>query len=484
MNMYKKIKQYCEKYSMLEQDSRVVVGISGGPDSVCLLDFLYELKKERNLSIYAVHVHHGLREKTADQDERFTRELCKRYNIPYYCFYENVKERAIREKRSVEEAGRLCRYERMEQVRKETKSGYIAVAHHANDQAETVLFHLIRGSGVEGLKGMLPKREHIIRPFLNVTKQEILEQLQIRKLPYQIDETNAETTYTRNKIRNQWIPMMEQVNQEAVAHICETAKVMAMANDYIQKEREKAYNNCLMTEQREKDGTIQEIQFAIKRLKEQHPFLRLEVFKEMLSYLIGSGSIEKVHIEQINRLIEGETGKKLSLPKSYIAKKQYDTLIIEKKREEKNGTIQGYVYELEVPSSVYIEEIGIQITLSFVDSHKILKKWEDFDQRISKETYKKMFDYDKIRGRLQLRTRKAQDKLSIDESGKHKSLRRFFIDEKIPREQRERFPILADEEGILWLLGRRIGAKYKVDMTTKQILLVEYEKRTKETKNG
>ena len=180
MNMYKKIKQYCEKYSMLEQDSRVVVGISGGPDSVCLLDFLYELKKERNLSIYAVHVHHGLREKTADQDERFTRELCKRYNIPYYCFYENVKERAIREKRSVEEAGRLCRYERMEQVRKETKSGYIAVAHHANDQAETVLFHLIRGSGVEGLKGMLPKRAHIIRPFLNVTKQEILEQLQIR----------------------------------------------------------------------------------------------------------------------------------------------------------------------------------------------------------------------------------------------------------------------------------------------------------------
>ena len=482
--MYKKIKQYCEKHGMLEQDSRVVIGISGGPDSVCLLDFLCELKKERNLSLYVVHVHHGLRGESADQDEQFVRNLCKQYEVPYYCFYEKVKERADREKISIEEAGRLCRYEKMEQVRKETKSDYIAVAHHANDQAETILFHLVRGSGIEGLKGISPKREHIIRPFLNVTKQEILEQLKKKHLSYRIDETNEEIVYTRNKIRHQWIPMMQQVNEEAVQHICQAAELMAIANDYIKQESNKAYESCLVTEQRCKDGTIQMFQFSVQRLQENHLFLRLEIIKKILCQLIGARQITTVNINQINQLLEGETGKTISLPKGYIAKKQYEILILEKNKEERMEEKEGYVYELEVPSDMYIDEIGGEIRLSLLENDRIWKKEQDFEQRISKETYKKMFDYDKIKGRLQLRTRRAHDRLSIDGLGRHKSLRRFFIDEKIPREQRDVFPILADEDGILWLLGYRIGAKYKVEVTTKRILLVEYEKRTKETKNG
>ena len=482
MNMYKKIKQYCEKHDMLEQDSRVVVGISGGPDSVCLLDFLSEWKKERNFTIYAVHVHHGLRGETADRDEQFTRELCEKYGISYYCFYEEVKERARREKISVEEAGRLCRYERMEQVRKETNSDYIAVAHHGNDQAETILFHLVRGSGVEGLKGILPKRERIIRPFLCVTKKEILEQLEKRNLSYQIDETNEEVIYTRNKIRNQWIPMMEEVNGEAVQHICQTAELLGFANDYIKEESQKAYKNCLIVEQKSVNHKERNIHLSIKELEKNHPFLKREVIKDSLSKLIGAGQVTSKQIESISRLAKGDTGKEIGLPKGFHVKKQYDSLIFEKKDKKEEKT--GYCYDLEIPSSSYIEEIDGEIQLRILELSTFEKNERDFEQIISKETYKKMFDYDKIKGRLQLRTRRSHDELSIDELGKHKSLKRFFIDEKIPRDRRDVLPILADEKGILWLLGYRIGAMYKVGITTKRILVVEYKKRTKETKNG
>ena len=137
-----------------------------------------------------------------------------------------------------------------------------------------------------------------------------------------------------------------------------------------------------------------------------------------------------------------------------------------------------------VPSSTYIQEMQGEIRLTLFDASSLWQNEQDFEQRISKDIYKKMFDYDKIKGRLELRTRRSHDVLSMDEFGRHKSLKRFFIDEKIPRQERETLPILADEKGILWLLGYRIGAMYKVEVTTKRVLLVEYEKRTKETKNG
>ena len=479
--MYRRIEQYCKKYRILEQDSRVVIGISGGPDSVCLLDFLCKIRREKNLTLYGVHIHHGLRGESADQDEQFTRQLCKQYEVPYYCFYEQVKERAEREKMGIEEAGRLCRYERMEEVRRKTGSDFIAVAHHGNDQAETVLFHLIRGSGLEGLKGILPKRDRIIRPLLCVTKKEILEYLNENALSYQIDETNMQSIHTRNKIRNQWIPMMEEMNQEAVAHLCQTAELMALASDYITKERELAYKKCVVMEESEENNDRKSICLSVPKLQREHIFLQLEILKYSLYQFFGGQNIGVVHIEGLKKLLDGETGKEVSLPKGVIAKKQYDKLLLSNRKEEKK---EGYCYELMVPSSTYIQEMQGEIRLTLFDASSLWQNEQDFEQRISKDIYKKMFDYDKIKGRLELRTRRSHDVLSMDEFGRHKSLKRFFIDEKIPRQERETLPILADEKGILWLLGYRIGAMYKVEVTTKRVLLVEYEKRTKETKNG
>ena len=170
--MYHRVKKFCKQHHMFAKGSKIIVGVSGGPDSICLLDMLCRMREEEQITIIAVHIHHGIRGHTADRDEAFTKEFCQQKKVACYCFHETVEERAKKEKISIEEAGRLCRYERMEQVRVATKSDVIAVAHHENDQAETVLFHLVRGSGLEGLCGMLPKWDRIIRPLLCITREE------------------------------------------------------------------------------------------------------------------------------------------------------------------------------------------------------------------------------------------------------------------------------------------------------------------------
>ncbi len=481
--MYEKVKEYCKEHRIVKQDSRVVIGISGGPDSVCLLDILCRMKEEMNLSLYAVHIHHGLRGKNADLDERFTKQLCDSFKVPCYCFHEPVAKRAKEEKISVEEAGRLCRYERMEQVMRETKSDNIAVAHHGNDQAETVLFHLVRGSGLSGLSGMSPKREHIIRPLLCVTRKEILTYLEKRSLPYRLDETNDALIYTRNRIRNEWVPMLEQVNEEAVAHICQTADLISLANDYIKEETKKAFHACLMEEDIEKDGK-KGLVLQSNPLCQLHPYLQLEVLKYAVFELIGKKNIGFSHIESLKSLLYGDTGKQVVLPDNLIVKKDYQNLIFTWKEKEQQGKEEGYDYELSIPCERFLEEIQGKIRITVKEATELWSDEHNFAQIILKDTYKKMFDYDKIKGRLHIRTRRSQDELNIGKGSKHKPLRRFFIDEKIPRQKRDSIPILADEKGILWVLGYRIGAEYKVEVTTKRVLLVEYEKKTKENKNG
>lgn len=474
--MYEVIKNYIKKQNLLTQGSRVVVGLSGGADSVCLLDFLCSIRQEMKLEIVGVHIHHGIRGESADQDAEFSKKLCEEYQVPYICFYEQIEIRAKKEKRSVEEMGRLCRYERLEQVRKETKSDVIAVAHHKNDQAETILFHLVRGSGVAGLSGMLPKRGNIIRPLLCVTKEEILAYLKRCQIPYCLDPTNEELCYSRNRIRNQWIPLMEKENKEVVSHLCQMSEIATYMQDYIGQEGEKSYIACCMKKEKAR------VVLSCNILKNYHICLQLEVVRMVIKEMVGEDGISYEHIEMVRELLEKDTGRQYSLPRNLIVKKNYDELIfvIQEKQCEK----LSYCYELSIPDEQEIRETDGKIKLKMMSIEQFLEEKKYFFERIEKEYYKKVFDYDKIEGRLMLRTRNSQDTICIHKNGKHKLLRRFFIDEKIPREKREKIPLLADEQEVLWILGYRDSCKYEIDAKTKRVLVVEYEKRTKEKNNG
>lgn len=469
MKMYQKVKNYCRKYHILEQGDRIVVGVSGGADSVCLLDMLCRMRDSDNLTIMAVHVHHGLRGNEADKDEIFTQQLCKQLEVPLFCFHEEVAERAKEEKMSLEEAGRKCRYERFEEIRQKTKSTKIAVAHHANDQAETVLFHLVRGSGIDGLAGILPVRERIIRPILCLTRKEVMDYLQERELSYRIDESNADLVYTRNKIRHQWIPMLEKMNPAVVQRIAKTASVIASATNYLHYQRDKVYRDVVIQ-------TKMSRQIKINRevLRQEHSFMQAEVLRLAFAEVAGKKEdINAVHIEALQELLAADTGKKLSLPEKVTAWNEYEWLFLQKEVREKSVDfdyefLEMGVYELsELGAKLYLEVINVQ------DNKIILK-----------DTYKKMFDYDKIKGNLHIRNRESKDSLLLKETGGRKSLKRYMIDEKIPQKERDKIPVLADDEDVVWLIGYRIGAGYKVTPDTKRILIVKYEKRTKEKNNG
>lgn len=232
--MLKKIKEYADKWNMLEAGDKVVAGVSGGADSICLLFVLMELQKEIPFELTAVHVNHGLRAEAADRDEAYVRELCETYRIPCVSYRENVELIAKNRKQSLEEAGREVRREAFRRTMESWGGTKIALAHHKNDNAETFLMNLARGSGLKGLGGMLPVNGTIIRPLLAAERQEIEQYLKENGIAYCTDETNKSDDYTRNRIRNHMIPLLEDgVNKRAVAHISDTMERLREVQEFL-----------------------------------------------------------------------------------------------------------------------------------------------------------------------------------------------------------------------------------------------------------
>lgn len=236
-----------EKYQMIPKNSHVIVGLSGGADSVCLLKLLKEYKKQQEFQLYAVHVNHHIRGEEAVRDEEFSKAVCKKLEVPFTVFHYDVPQIAKEEKLSLEEAGRNVRREAFEKAMKNIKvSGrkMIALAHHENDNAETVLHNLMRGSGAAGLGGIRPvsgEKDSYIRPLLFVKRAEIEKYLKGQGISWVTDSTNEETEYTRNKIRHQIIPVMEEINPQAVSCIGRAAENMWKIEEYLQEQTDILY---------------------------------------------------------------------------------------------------------------------------------------------------------------------------------------------------------------------------------------------------
>ena len=225
--MYQRVKAYVEKYHMLERGDKVIVGVSGGADSVCLLFMLLELQKEKEITIIAVHVHHGIRGRAADADEDYVRKICREQNVELYVWHEDVKYYAMEYKMTLEEAGRNVRRKVFEDVMAKCGGTRIALAHHQNDNAETLLWNLCRGCGLRGMGGIAPVDGVYIRPLLCLRREETEVYLKNQGISYCIDETNLEDTYTRNRLRGHVIPYLEEeINTQSVQHISKTKEQM------------------------------------------------------------------------------------------------------------------------------------------------------------------------------------------------------------------------------------------------------------------
>lgn len=452
-----KIFAYMERYRMIEEHDRVIVGVSGGADSVCLLFVLKKYQEKVDFSIQAVHVEHGIRGEAGREDARFAEKLCAAWGIPFRFYAFNVPVLAKVQKLSVEEAARKVRHQAFEDALSKFSGNKIAVAHHIGDQAETVLWNLVRGSGLRGISGMWPVQNQMIRPLLGVTKKEIEKIAEDAGLQYCQDETNFQDTYTRNKLRLHIIPYMErELNPMASEHIAALCTHVQKAEAFLEEEG--------MRRARELgDFGKERVELQRSAFLEQEEVMQYYIIRACLFWLDpGLKNITREHYEAIRRLAGGQSGKQLFLPGCMRVRNQNGKMMI--------GTRDAVIRQSRVLGST---DLVIPGTVFFHD-WKIVTEIDEYkNQVISKKKYTKWFDYDTIKGTIKLRSRKSGDYLTVNDTGGHKKLKNYFIDEKIASEERDEILLLAEDSHILWVAGYRISETYKITENTKRILKIQ-----------
>ena len=439
--MYKKVREYIKTHKMLGDEDKVIAGISGGADSICLLFMLLRLKQEMGFQIACVHVHHGLRGESADRDEEYVRSICKKEGAELFVYHENVKGYARKHRLTEEEAGREVRRSRFEEVLREQGGTCIALAHHKNDNAETVLWNLCRGTGLKGLGGISPKNGIWIRPLLCLERREIESYLEKRGISYCTDETNLEDDYIRNRIRNHVFPYLERyVNDKTAVHIAECAERLCSIGKYIEAETERYEKFCTKTEEGGRTVVIQELFGQVPDA------LKTEVLHKVLCAAAGRRKdIGQIHVTRVQSLFAGQTGRRADLPYGLEAVRGYEGVRICKKKLT-DGKEEKPVYRMRV-----FEKNSETLTFS-------------------QKNYTNWFDYDIITNTVKIRHRQPGDYIVIDKEGRKQKLKQYFINTKIPQEIRDSIWLAADGKEIMWIAGYRQSQAYQVTDNTRRIL--------------
>lgn len=313
-----------KKYELIEKGNTIVIGVSGGPDSMALLNVLIKLneKKKIDCKIVVAHINHGIRVE-ADEETKYVEEFCRKNNIECYIKKEKVEELAKEQKIGTEEAGRKLRYNFFDEVANKENAEKIVTAHNANDNSETVLMNIIRGSGTAGLKGIEVKRDNkYIRPLIECTRKEIEEYCSYNKLEPKEDKSNNENIYTRNKIRNVLIPLLEkEFNPNIITSLNRMSQIAKEENEYIQKQVEEAYKEIVIKENlgNKQFGQEEQIELDLKKFNSKQKVIKNRLVLYTINNLLGtSQNIEKVHITDIIKLCENNIGNKYLIPNKKV----------------------------------------------------------------------------------------------------------------------------------------------------------------------
>ncbi|MBQ6442826.1 MAG: tRNA lysidine(34) synthetase TilS [Lachnospiraceae bacterium] len=453
--LYEDLKRYCETYHMIQEGDRIIAGVSGGADSVCLFLLLCKLRKEWLFDLSVIHVEHGIRGEESKEDAAFVKKLCEEAEVPCRMRSVDAPGFAKEHRLSLEEAARGLRYRAFQEYRQELLADgkdarvLLATAHNRGDQAETVLFHLIRGSSMRGLTGIRPVQEGLIRPLLFAPRKEILACLKENGASWREDATNADPAMSRNRLRLDILPMLEELNPEAEAHIAAAAEDLAGWESYLEQETKEALLQCLTAEK----------PLVIKKADYERyaPLMQQRIVYEAIVLAAGSRKdIERSHVEAVMELMENQSGRQLSLPYDLNAQRIYQGVRLVRLHTGAKKETRG-----KTP-----EELQKLIRTRVFDRPENLQ--------IPKKKYTKWLDYDKIKNGLQVRTRRSGDYLQIDDAGGEKTLKKYLIDEKVPGEERGDLPLLCDGKHVVWVIGRRVSAYYKVTDETKRIIEVLY----------
>ncbi|MHC6181419.1 tRNA lysidine(34) synthetase TilS [Clostridium sp. JNZ X4-2] len=448
------------KNQMFKANDRVIVAVSGGPDSICLLHILYVLREELNITLFAAHVNHCLRGMEADKDELYVESFCKNLGIEFKSLKINVNEVAKERNISCESAGREERYRFFKKLKVELKAQKIAIAHNANDQAETILMRIIRGAGLNGLIGIRPVRDNIfVRPLIHNTRDEIEKYCDDNNLHPRIDKTNFQTVYSRNKIRLELIPYIQKnFNQDIIEVLNRFSDIIKVDNDYLEYiSREKFKKYC--------DIKLEKVIISKEAFLEQEAILTRIIRFSLESAAKSLKDFEKVHIFNIIDIQKHSTGKELMLPHNMLAVNDYGDIII-RKNVTKTEITCSRQYKLKIGCN-YISEIKLKVYVKLTDN----KEYIYYNQN----KFIQYFDYDKVRGDIILRNRKKGDKLIPLGMFGNKKLKDLFIDLKISKDKRDSIPLICFGDKIAWVVGYRISEIFKVDKNSKTILAIGFE---------
>ena len=440
MELFREILNINKKYNLIESNDIIVVGFSGGPDSVFLVEMLKKLQYFFNFKIYLVHINHLLRGEDADSDENFSFEYAKKNNLEIFIKRIPVKEIAKEIGKTLEEVGREERYKFFSEIYEKVGATKIATAHNKDDQIETFLFRLIRGTSLQGLEGIKIKNNNVIRPISEIYKKDILEYLNKNEIQYKIDKTNFENEFTRNSIRLDLIPFIEERYN---------AKFKDKIFSLIEEIRANNQNNSLNLE----DFSDSKNRILLEKIKLLSNFDR----KNLLSLFLNKKNIEvnRNKIDEISSLIKSNGTKKIDLDKTYRIVKDYTHLYIEDKK--KDWVINNNIIQLKIPSEQIFD--NFKITVSIVENLDIPKQ---------KNQYLLDAIYNDI---IEVRYRKEGDRIFLDE--KHsKKIKEIFIDQKIPKDIRDRLPIFLYNNTIFWIYNVKKAYIPKINKNESKLIKV------------
>jgi len=460
-----KILAFIKKNRIFVADEKVLIAVSGGADSLALLHFLDRYHRQLKIHLGVAHLNHGMRGETALADENYVKEQCRSRGIPFYTRYTPVIPLGKDLKISVEEAGRKARYDFFYDLMTAEGFDTLALGHHMDDQAETVLMRLLRGTGIKGAAGMLPRDGKKARPLLCLRKEEIVAYCKENQLQHRWDATNEELEWTRNFLRLQVFPLLEQVNPQSVKHLYAFSRI---ASDYQELLSLQAQSYC--------DRYL--------KIKEKTAVLTMHSFEkypEVLKKEIIRLTIEKIkgdlidigynHISSVLNMLNQPDPFVLPLVHGYWIKRRYHQLIVYSEKDQREARTFGN-YEVTPGKCYYFSKEGWKFCFQILEKEKKRRydtKRDNFDNAI-------LLDYDKIKGTLKLRKRKPGDRIRLKGMAGRKKIKNLMIDKKIPVEQREEIPLLSCGNDVLWVVGLCLNHDYSISENTKRLLAIQYKK--------
>jgi len=458
-----KAQKTINEHHMLDHTEKVLVALSGGADSVCLLGILLSLSKKLSFEVLAAHVNHQLRGEDAEADEEFVRDLCQKWDVPLFVKKADVALLAHEQHISVETAGRNVRYDFFDEICDENDAIKIATAHHQNDQAETILMHMIRGAGLSGLAGIPYMRQKIIRPLLDVTRAEIEEYLRVSQIPHREDKTNKSLDYTRNRIRHELLPQIESYNPHIVNTMANNARFLQDDEEFIEHVTKKTFEECLISRD------MNRVVWNRSRASQKNRAILSRLLLLVLDIMGVSASVSHDMVLLFEKKIKSNQTEHMQVHNLLSIHFVGDAVIFELANARDR---EDFCYDMTVGKDIYIAPIDMWIRADLVDTK---------EKCVKNVAY---FDYDKIMEPMQVRSKQDGDRFFPVGMQGSKTVKKFLTDLKIPMTQKKCVPIVISGEKIVWIGNLRRDSRFEISKDTQKVLKIELWEGNKEDGNG